>query len=74
MTELRFSLELYDEGAVKQAVEAFSEYGHVEVSMGDATALVQVTASSADDELELCGELGNYVLGATVDGAQQGDE
>lgn len=63
---LRFDKSLYLEGSVKEAVAAFAEYATIALSEDDDAWTLNVQAQDEDTRRELVGELGNYVLGLTI--------
>ncbi len=69
MIELEFRLDLYAPAAVDVAVEAFSPFADIERENRNEVEVVRVTAKQDEDEPSIAGEIANYVLGATVDGA-----
>ncbi|MBI3203847.1 MAG: hypothetical protein HYZ29_20070 [Myxococcales bacterium] len=67
MIELEFRCDLYAGGAVEAAVKVYSEHAKIaRVESADAFVL-RVEAAPGVDERLLADELGNYVLGATVE-------
>lgn len=72
MIELRFRLDVYDKDAVQQAVDVFSPHGRIQATPQEEAILVRIEGTSEQQEREVSGELGNFVLGATVDGVQEG--
>jgi hypothetical protein len=69
MTELLFRVSLYSPAAIDRALEAFAPFADFERQMRDGVEVVRLTAKPGEDEPLIAGELANYVLGATVDGA-----
>lgn len=65
---LRFDRGLYLEDSVREGAAAFAEYATIEVGEDDAGWTLQVQVEDEDTRRELLGELGNYVLGLTIQG------
>ncbi len=67
MTLLRFDTTLYDLVAVNRAVEAFSGCAKLVVTEQPGYVTISVEAFDSGKQQMIDGELGNYVLGATID-------
>ena len=65
---LRFDKSLYLEDSVKEAMAAFAEYATIALAEDDDAWTLNVQAQDEDTRRELLGELGNYVLGLTIQG------
>lgn len=71
MMELRLHKELYASDAIGVAIEAFAPFAQIERREESAHWVVAIAAKPGEDELQIAGELGNYALGATVDGVKR---
>ena len=71
MIEKRFHAELYAGTAVDEAVKTYAPWGAFELAKGEAGWIVRVTANAGVDEANLADELGNYALGATIEGSRR---
>jgi hypothetical protein len=66
MIELRLRREIYDAGAITQAVEIYAPHATIERGEEAEHWVVRVSATSLERERRVSGELGNYALGLTV--------
>ena len=67
MTELRFSREVYAGEAVDEAVKTWSRFAEFELVQTDEHWVVKVSPKHPDAARQIIGEVGNFVLGLTVD-------
>jgi hypothetical protein len=68
VTELRFHRDLYKGAAVDAAAKVYQDYVGIELIEEDSHWVVRLTSDDPERERLVAGELGNYALGATVDG------
>jgi hypothetical protein len=71
VTALRLPRELYDGGALEQALAVFAPHGTFERKDQPSHWVVEITAPSPERERRIAGELGNYALGLTVKGRRR---
>lgn len=72
MIDLRFHHDLYDTAALDEAVKIYGAYGTIDVAHEEGASVVRVTVSAETaaegiDERTLAAELGNYVLGMSIE-------
>ncbi|APR79795.1 Hypothetical protein A7982_05142 [Minicystis rosea] len=72
MIELRFHHDLYDVAALDEAVKIYGAYGATDVVREGDASVVRVTVSAETaaegiDERTLAAEIGNYVLGMSIE-------
>jgi hypothetical protein len=67
VTSLAFRHDLYSGFAVDAAAKAFAEFASIERVEEPDRFVLKITATGEVDEATLCGEIGNYALGATVE-------
>ena len=67
MIALSFPAELYSERAIADAAQAFGDVAVCVVEPAADHFVVHVTATTELDEQLLADELGNYVLGRTIE-------
>jgi hypothetical protein len=65
--EVTFNRDLYLEEALAEAIDLYGEHASIERETREQAFVVRITSTSGFDEREIADELGNYVLGATVD-------
>jgi hypothetical protein len=64
--ELCFHRELYDGGAVDEALQIFGAHATFEQADAPPHRIVRVSGADAARERRVAGELANYVLGLTI--------
>lgn len=67
MIELSLPADLYSEAALEAAIAAFAGVAECVVERNAERALVKVTSTTDADERLVADELGNYVLGLTIE-------
>lgn len=63
---LRFDKSLYLEASVKEAMSAFADHAAIVMGEDDGAWTLDVEVQDEGSRRELLGELGNYVLGLTI--------
>ncbi len=67
MIEIRFHRDLYSEEALAEAIDRYVDYAHIERETTDTAFVVRVEPKESVDGEAVADELGNYVLGATIE-------
>jgi hypothetical protein len=67
MIQVSFHRDLYSEEALAEAIDLYREHANIERESREDAFLVRITSTAQFDEREIADELGNYVLGATID-------
>jgi hypothetical protein len=65
--ELSFPADLYSDAALSEAIVAYAGVAECVVERSGDRAVVRVTSTSDADEQLVADELGNYVLGLTIE-------
>lgn len=67
MIEVTFNRDLYLEEALAEAIDLYREHADIERETHEQAFVLRITSTTSFDEREIADELGNYVLGATID-------